>query len=319
VAGAIYPSDPAVAAAELFLAWFGGHYARSTAPGDARTEDAILSTTVTVGRRWPLAITVLDTLSVASTVEFEAARAALEQRLDAAGTHVALWVPRGATVPSAEPAMSELAAALDDPVRLPDGRLEARLPVRIRIRRTSTQGSVVTVLGGLSAHWAQFTNKVPGTFQLHSGDLHRLPTDPDERDALMQRIVRAAGQPEIDDGMEIEAFDAWTANEVASGRSYVLGLPGAESDESAATLRRNLRSLLKRAAAQSRDGDHAASALVVAGAATYAEDEKLSWSLKGMDPRLYSGFDIIAVVADGVARPLLQPSRGALPWDAPLA
>ena len=80
MAGATYPSDPAVAAAELFLAWFGGHYARSTAPGEARSDDGILNATVTVGRRWPLGITVLDTLSVASTVEFEAARAALEQR-----------------------------------------------------------------------------------------------------------------------------------------------------------------------------------------------------------------------------------------------
>ena len=60
-------------------------------------------------------------------------------------------------------------------------------------------------------------------------------------------------------------------------------------------------------------------ALVVLGTATYAEEEKLSWALRGMDPTLYSGYDIIAIVADGVVKTLLQPGRGSLPWDAPLA
>jgi hypothetical protein len=230
--------------------------------------------------------------------------------------HIALWVPRGAEVPVSEPALSDLAVAIESAARLPDGRLEVRRPVALRMRRTATQGSVVTVLGGLSAHWAQFTNKVPGTFQLNSSELHRLPSDPDERDALMQRIVRAAGQPDIDEGMAIPAEDAWTANEIDSDRAYVLGIPGEETDESAAQLRRNIRVLLKQAGPPPSGVD--ARALIVAGAASYAEDEKLSWSLKGMDPRTYGGFDIIAVVADGTVKPLLQPARGRLPWDAPL-
>jgi hypothetical protein len=263
-------------------------------------------------------LTILDTLTAASTLEFEAARAALERRLDAMEARLALWVPRGADLPVQEPALSALAAAVESARPLPDGRLEVRSPVTLRIRRTATQGSVVTVLGGMSAHWAQFTNKVPGTFQLNSGELHRLPTDADERDALMQRIVRAAGQPEIDDGMEIAAEDAWTANAIDGDRSYVLGLPGAETDATASQLRRNIRILLKNAGDKGAVADVDAQALVLLGAATYAEDEKLSWTLKGMDPRLYSGFDIIAVVADGTVKPLLQPARGTLPWDAPL-
>ena len=312
-----YPSDPAEAAARLFLGWVGGHYARSTVLGAARSLDGVWQGQATVGRRWSIGLTVLDTLTAASDFEFEAARAALERRLDATEARIALWVPRGAGVPAAEPALSALAAALEAAAPLPDGRLELRRPVTLRIRRTATQGSVVTVLGGLSAHWAQFTNKVPGTFQLNSVELHRLPADPDERDALMQRIVRAAGQPDVDGGIELPAEEAWVANEIEGDRAYVLGIPGAESDESAARLRRNIRALLKRSEAVPPP-DAGTRALIVVGAATYAEEEKLSWSLKGMDPRLYSGFDIIAVVADGTVKPLLQPARGTLPWDAPL-
>ena len=60
-----------------------------------------------------------------------------------------------------------------------------------------------------------------------------------------------------------------------------------------------------------------ARALVVLGASTYAEEEKLSLSLRGMDPSLYAGYDILAVVADGVIKTIMQPQRQTLPWDAP--
>ncbi|MBK7329903.1 MAG: hypothetical protein IPI85_12705 [Dehalococcoidia bacterium] len=82
-------------------------------------------------------------------------------------------------------------------------------------------------------------------------------------------------------------------------------------------MRRNLRRLLKDAESNLRlPAD--ARALVVLGASTYAQEEKLSWALRGMDPTLYAGYDILAVVADGVLKTILQPQRQTLPWDAPL-
>jgi hypothetical protein len=302
----------------LFLRWFGGYYARSTSAEDLLSDDGLLRARVTVGRRWAIDLVVLDTLTLASDLTFESARAALEMRLDDAGLDVALWVPRGATVPAFEPGLSDITAAVEAANEVDDGRLEVRRPAEIRLRRVATTGSVVTVLGGLSAQWAQFTNKVPGSFQLQSAEIHRLPRDEGERDMLMQRIVSAAAQPDIDEGRTIAAIDAWTANGPGFGRAHVLGVPGEESDESAAALRRNIRTLLKRAAELPVLDGAEARALVVLGAATYAEDEKLSWSLKGMDPRLYAPFDIMTVAADGVVKPLLQPGRGSLPWDAPL-
>ncbi len=314
-----YPSEPAEAARALFLLWFGSHYARSTTAESEELDDGLLRCRVTVGRRWSVELFVVDTLTAASDLAFESARAAVERRLDEAELPVALWVPRGAALPTIEPGLSDLAAAIESATANDDGRAEIRRPVEVNLRRVGTSGSVVTVLGGLSSHWAQFTNKVPGSFQLQSAEIHRLPADEGERDMLMQRIVSAAGQPDIDEGRRIPAVDAWTANLGDFGRAYVLGVPGEEGDESAAALRRNLRILLKRAAdVPPLDGTDAR-ALLVLGAATYADDEKLSWSLKGMDPRLYASFDIMAVAADGVVKPLLQPARGSLPWDAPLS
>ena len=99
--------------------------------------------------------------------------------------------------------------------------------------------------------------------------------------------------------------------------STVIGSPQRESDEQSSLLRRNLRKLLKQVEPGLR-AEAAPKALVVLGAATYAEEEKLTWALRGMDPSLFAGFDILAVVADGVVKVLLEPARQSLPWDAPL-
>uniref|UniRef100_UPI002ADE08A6 hypothetical protein n=1 Tax=Tepidiforma sp. TaxID=2682230 RepID=UPI002ADE08A6 len=130
-------------------------------------------------------------------------------------------------------------------------------------------------------------------------------------------IVMASQQPEVDDTVVVPARDCWTANELGSGGSCVLGTPAPENDEWSAALRRNLRRLLK-AGQEVRNGVADARALVVLGPATYAQDEKLSWALRGMDPSLYAGFDILVVVADGVVKPVMLPGRSVLPWDAPL-
>ena len=172
----------------------------------------------------------------------------------------------------------------------------------------------MTAVGGLSHLWSEFTNRVPGSFQLDSRALYRLPANEDEKKELVDRIVNVAGQPDVDDWVEISAEQAWTANLLESGGSSVLGSPKPEDDEQSALLRRHLRAALKAAKDQpapESDG----TALALLGSATYAGEEKLSWALRGMDPSLYAGYDIVTVIADGVVRPIMEPDPGVLPWD----
>ncbi len=316
--GRTYPADPAEAGLRLFLRWFGAHYARSVRVTSEDWGGPVACGAVQVGRRWDLAFAVVNTLAPDASLDWEAARAAIERRLDDAGRSIALWVPRGASLPVDDSKLDELLAAVGAARALEDGRLEVRRPVTLHLRRTATTGSVVTALGGMAPHWAQFTNRVAGSFQLNSLQLHRLPSDEEERTDLADRIVLAAAQPEVEESIPIAAEDAWTANELDEGGSCVLGTPRREDDEHAASLRRNLRKLLKDAA-PARDISAAAHALVVLGASTYAQEEKLTWALRGMDPTLYAGFDIIAVIADGIAKPLLTPPPQSLPWDVPSA
>ena len=175
----------------------------------------------------------------------------------------------------------------------------------------------MTVLGGLAPLWAQFTNRVAGSFQLNAGDLHRLPESEEERTELIERIVLAAGQPDVDDSCVVPAEDVWTASHLPGGRAHVVGSPVAEGDEASAALRRTLRKLLREAQGVSR-APADARALVILAAATELSGEKVSLTLRGMDPTLYSGYDLMAVVADGQVRTVLDSRPGALPWDAPL-
>lgn len=312
----VYPSDPGEAGLRLFLQWFGGYYARSTAiEAHEASESGVHRGVVNVGRRWRLAFSLLNTLARDADLPFEAARAAVEQRLDGARQRVALWMPRGAHLPEGEPGLSQLLLQVAGAVDTEDGRKELRRPVSLYLRRQGTSGSVVTILGGLGGHWAQFTNRVPGTYYLNALELYRLPMSEELRDELTERIVLAAGQPEADDTQVIPAVDAWTVTPVEGDRAYVIGTPKPEDDNQASALRRNLRALLREAAptlALAAD----AKALIVLGAATYADEEKLTWALRGMDPTLYAGYDLLVVIADGLVKPLLKPGRAVLPWDA---
>ncbi|MXY88061.1 MAG: hypothetical protein F4Y92_04305 [Dehalococcoidia bacterium] len=314
----LYPSDPGEAALLLFLDWFGHRFARSTRTLEqSAAGEALRSARIQVGRRWDLACTLVSSVHGDADLPFEAARAAVEQRLDTEGLPYALWLPRGAELPTGEPGLSQLALAANEARPVDGDRLEVRRGVRLYLRRTSLDGSVVTVLGGLAPLWAQFTGRVAGSFQLNAQDLHRLPESEEERTELIERVVLAAGQPDVDDSCVIPADDVWTANRLPGDRAYVIGSPVTEGDEASAAMRRSLRKLLREA--QDLPSDPAdARALVILAAATELSGEKVSLTLRGMDPTLYSGYDLIAVVADGQVRVVLDPRAGALPWDAPL-
>lgn len=313
-----YPAPLWEAALAHGTRWLGSRYARSVSIQRtvARTEELAIAELI-VGRRWTLSMAVLNLAASEANYRSELARAALERRLDEWGLSRIVWVPRAAPLPYDEPDLSAFVVAVEDAAPVDEGRFEARLPVELALRRIDTAGSVVTIVGGLSDSWAQFTNRVPGSFHLDARALHRLSADPQVREELVERIVLASQQPEVNEGVTVPALDCWTVTPSESSRSFVVISPEEPSDELSARQRRTLRRLL----AEVKDlatapGD--ARALTVLTVSTYAEGERVSWALRGIDPALYAGFDLVIVIADGVAKPALEPPRGTLPWDVPL-
>jgi len=80
-----------------------------------------------------------------------------------------------------------------------------------------------------------------------------------------------------------------------------------------ASIRRRFRQEVQRAVEQKRAGEVELAVLVVVGPFGHLKDELVTAALRGMNPALYGALDLVALVADGAVRQVLQPR--SLPWE----
>ena len=139
-----------------------------------------------------LAIEVRPLLGPVEDADWLAARDRLEQQIaDAVPAPVAVWVPAGADLPAGEPQASAFVEHVRQAaVKLgPHERAHVPLPITLFLRKTVDSGSVVSVLGGLNPHWARFTERVRGTFDMDSTRLHRLPESSEHLETLIETVI----------------------------------------------------------------------------------------------------------------------------------
>jgi hypothetical protein len=260
-----------------------------------------------------LAIEVRPLLGPVEDPAWLGARDRLEQQIaDAVPTRVAVWVPAGADLPAAEPAASEFVEHVRQAtVKLgPHERSHVPLPITLFLRKTVDSGSVVSVTGGLNPHWARFTERVRGTFDLDSTRLHRLPESEEHLEALIETVVERSGNPEPGQWAEIETIDAWTVQRLAGdARTTIVAVPASHARDMGLAVRRNLRRVLGEAVPVLRSSGLEQKALVLLGYYARIEDEGASIAMRGFSPALYSGIDFVVLVTDGVVKPLIQTPR----------
>lgn len=262
-------------------------------------------------------------VSVASLVpvedeRWEAARERLEAQIaEGLPARIALWAPSGAPLPSEEPAASEFAEVVRQAaVKLgPQERAHLALPIRVLLRKNNSTGGVISATGGLSPHWATFTGRVQGTFDLDSMALHRLPESNEHLEKLIEQIVEIAGEMSDGEVREIETIDAWTVQRLSGeGGCTIFGLPRAATEDIGLAVRRNFRRLLRDAAPPLREAEADVRALIVIGYYPRIEMEGATTAIRGYDPASYSGLDFVCLVADGIVKPLIQTPDRLLPW-----
>lgn len=223
----------------------------------------------------------------------------------------ALWCPAGAELPSEEPDVSEFAAFVrQSALKLgPHERSYVSLPAKLYLRKNSDSGNVISVTGGLNPHWARFTDRVRGQYDLDSTQLHRLPESGEHLEALLTSVVEKTQTLEVGEYATIETIDAWTVQRL-SGESGVtmVGIPASVAAEGGIAVRRNLRRTLADTT-QLRDTPDTLRALVVLGYYPRMEMEGTTVAMRGFDASLYSGIDYVVLVADGVVKPLIEPAR----------
>lgn len=260
-----------------------------------------------------IAVAVAPLYDVEADADTQRRKAAAEERLAAIGAGpVAVWVPPSAPIPmdDANAFVARIAEATAE--RPPDERVEVAFPVTLDLRKNDDKGSYLSVFGGLSPHWARFTNQVRGYYQLDSSAIHRLPDDPEKVTQLIDFIVlvanglRAPGQT-----AEVKAEDTWVAQRLRSlSAPCLLAAAPASVPDDGANVRRALRAGVQRAAQQLAAFPADSKVLVLVGIYNSLRDENASVALRGMDPTAFAPFDFACLVADGGVKPLLGPRPG---------
>jgi len=291
-------------ALELFLRWLDETHRRTF-----EVTEGWASSALAVADSHRLAIEVRPILVPSDDTEWVAARDRLEDRIAAAiPAPVAVWVPAGAELPAGEPASEFVEHARQAATEFaPLERSYARLPVTLFLRKTADSGSVVSATGGLNPHWARFTGRVNGTFDLDSTRLHRLPAGEEHLDALIETVVERSSKLEAGKWAEIETIDAWTVQRLGGeGESTIIAVPTSDAQDMGLTVRRNLRRILGEAVPMLRASGSELTALVLVGYYAHLEDEGATIALRGFSPALYGGMDFLVLVTDGLVKPLIQ-------------
>lgn len=301
----------------MLATWMSERYFRTfrVAPDDARGPfDAVLTQRehrvgVTVGVLWDEGVLPgRDSLEQLVSSDFEAS---------APGAY-ALWVPPRAELPAQEPAASELRELV---VRALTGlaageRREVRVPALLRLAKVDAAGAYVSVAGGLAPEWTSLSEGAPGAFHLDSRAIHRLSEEEAEREILLAHVRDKAALLETGEFTTIEASDTWLVSRLPGAEPAgltIFGAPVEFDSADGAAVRRLLRKHVTRAEEQRFSGTCDLSALLVIGSFAHMADERVTAALRGMNPAAYGGLDLMALVADGQVRQVLQPR--SLPWD----
>jgi hypothetical protein len=237
-------------------------------------------------------------------------------RLDYPGDGgVLIWLPPGAAPAQNEPDASVAIAAVQDAVNAATvgSSATALLPITITVRKRDDAGAYVSAFGGLAPLWAQFTDRVEGYYQIDSTQLHRLPDDETYVRGLIDRIVAASKGLQVGEVSSVPAEDHWLVQRVpGAGGCACVALPPGDESETGAPLRRHLRTSLREASARLDPAGPAVRVLAFYAHTASLDDEPVGTALRGQDPALFGGLDLVVVVAEGRVKPLIDVSRHPL-------
>ena len=297
---------------EMLAAWMGEHYFRTFLPSD----DDSAPFDVVLDQRDRRAGITIGGLGVESG---QPGANTIEELLTSdveVGSYV-LWVPPGAEIPADEPKLSEFRIRIANGMRGLEAneRREVRLPAKLLLAKTDTEGQYVSVTGELSTHWTSISEGVDGAFHLDSRALHRLPEEQAEVDILISRVRDRAGLLNQGERTHVDLHDYWLVSRLPSDEPAgvtSIGAPPEFNPADGASIRRLLRQHIGRATEQRKAGECDFSVLLLVAGLGHMKDEMVTVALRGMNPTSYSTVDLITLVADGRVREILQPR--SLPW-----
>ncbi len=319
---------------ELLLGWLAAQHGRRFAVDQSEYLDAAGLSAVASDGAFQLAVEVRPLLDPSENPAWLAYRDQLQTDIavdpsTSSGQVLpgafALWLPAGADLPSGSRERMEFVQHVRKTALAlaPGERAHVPLPISLYLKKLRDDGNLMSVVGGLNAYWARFTERIRGTYDLDASQLHRLPESEEHLEALLDLICRRTEAIENSgQWVEIETVDAWTVQRLADGHGVVIvGLPPDEIGDMGLAVRRNFRRVLAEAASRLAErqtdlpaGRQALRALVALGYYGRMDQEGATTAIRGYDPALYSSLDFVCLAVDGVLKPLIQPPARVLPW-----
>jgi hypothetical protein len=300
--------------AALLIDWYAGRFGKAYTLSSAVDGEAPVFVGEGDGGR--IAVAVAPLWEAESDPAAEAARAAMEDRLDAGsvrGPYV-VWVPPRAAVPADEPDASDFVQRVQRTAApmLPGTRAEVELPVAVQLAKMRDEGGYASVIGGLSRWWTLITERVNGTFHVNSAKLRRAPQSAEIRERLFDRIGEMSRGLNTGDAVEFDTIEAWTVQRLAEAPLGETGFAIAQAppkiDPADGTLMRRLvRKRLKAAAAALAGVEADVKGVGLIAIYEYAEHVNVGSFVKSLDPGLFAGLPLVAAIADGEVRPIFQP------------
>jgi hypothetical protein len=298
---------------ELFLGWLAEAYGRQFEV--ERRPFSEFTARCSDGQR-SLTVDVRLLLDPSEQGVWQSYRYELEEEISKGLTGAfVLWLPPGADIPAG----AEYAGGFVEQVRQaalalePGQRGQLNLPVKLHLRKSSDQGSLMSVVGGLDPYWVSMSESMKGSFDLDSTAIHRLTESEEERQELIGRICAEASQIERRGHWQaLDATDVWTIQRLRQGQGLVIvGAPPELASDMGTGVRRSLRRILSDAGPRLASAGTDLTALVILGIYQYADEENISTALRGFDPGLYTTIDFICLAADGWLKPITQPVIGS--------
>lgn len=228
----------------------------------------------------------------------------------------ALWLSTGADLPSgARETLEFVQWVRQTAVTLQPGeRTIVPFPITLHLKKVREEGNLMSVVGGMNPYWARFTERIRGSFDLDSTQLHRLPESEEHLQQLIDSITEASQRIQnVGQWVEIDTIDAWTIQRLEGDHGVaIVGVAPDEVEDVGLAVRRNFRRILADAAPRLRQRGADLRALVVLGYYSRVEQEGATTALRGYDPTLYANLDFVCLVVDGLVKPLLESPL--LPW-----
>lgn len=242
-------------------------------------------------------------------------RDSIAAKLRAAGAGpLALWVPPDADLPGEDlTAFVQHVAEAASPLT-PGQRGQAEFPVTLTLRRLSDEGSYVRVTGGLAPHWAKLTGRIFGTYDLDTRAIHRLPEPESRLSETLDWVVLLGNGMKQGAASSFKGEDAWTVTRPSQGDlTALIGAPPRSDPSNGTMVRKLLRQALRNGTAGLPSDTGAQRALVLLGIFRSMQEENALIALRSCEPSLFTGYDMVCLVADGLCKPLFVKGGHTLP------